>query len=331
MSALLDVEGLTVTFGTAAPAVRDLSLSIPRGGSLGLVGESGSGKTMTALAILGLTPPRARIEARRMTFGDLDLLAIGERGRQRLRGARIGYVPQDPLAALNSLLLVGDQITEVERLHAPRRRWRNTREVARGYGLGSRSPETVRRAGELLAEVRISDPEARAAQYPAELSGGMRQRAIIAGAVSTNPDLLIADEPTTALDASVEKQVLDLLSERRRVHDTAMLLVTHDLNIASWHCDDIVVLYAGRTMESGPTERIFSRPRHPYTAALMAATPDLERPPASRERRRGVDARASAGCPFAARCPNATGVCFETFPETTEAGDGHRYWCHNPL
>jgi oligopeptide/dipeptide ABC transporter ATP-binding protein len=245
----------------------------------------------------------------------------------------MGYVPQDPLAALNSLLLVGDQITEAERLHAPgSRRGRVAREILRGYGFGSRGRGTIHRAGELLAEVRISDPEARAAQYPAELSGGMRQRAIIAGAVSTDPDLLIADEPTTALDASVEKQVLELLDERRKAHSTAMLLVTHDLNVASWHCGAIVVLYAGRTMESGPTERLFSRPRHPYTGALLAATPDLERPPATVERRRQeAGARRSDGCPFAPRCPNALDVCWERFPETSHDEDGHPFWCHNPL
>jgi oligopeptide/dipeptide ABC transporter ATP-binding protein len=334
---LLVAEGLAIDFpgpgGARLPAVRDLSMTIPRGGSVGLVGESGSGKTMTALALLGLTPPSAHVEARRLTFEDQDLAALSPRELQRLRGARIGYIPQDPLAALNPVLVVGDQITEVERMHPEGHRPRALREVLRGYGIGARSDATVRRAAELLDAVKIPHPRARAVQYPYQYSGGMRQRAILASSLSRSPSLIVADEPTTALDATVEKEVLDLLATLRAEQHLALLLVSHDLNVVSWHCDYVYVLYDGRVLEQGPTESIFRRPRQPYTAALLAATPDIERPPRPRERGSASERtnRRSDGCPFAPRCPQALPVCSERFPETRSAGPDHRFACHNPL
>jgi oligopeptide/dipeptide ABC transporter ATP-binding protein len=159
----------------------------------------------------------------------------------------------------------------------------------------------------------------------------MRQRAIIASALSADPSLVIADEPTTALDATVEFQVLRLLARLRTERGMAMLLITHDLNVASWNCDRIHVLYAGRSMEEGSTQKIFERPRHPYTASLLAATPSIDRPPKVRARSDTAPAGGSDGCPFAGRCPNAQAVCSERFPRRSEASEGHRFWCHNPL
>jgi glutathione transport system ATP-binding protein len=329
---LLSVERLTVTFpGSQAPAVRDLSLTVPRGGSVGLVGESGSGKTMTALAVLGLTPSNARVQAERLRFEGEDLTALGGGDLRRLRGARIGYIPQDPLSALNPVLTVGDQITEVERMHPERGRPPRLREVLRGYGINARRRATVDRAAALLESVQIPDARTRARQYPHEFSGGMRQRAIIASALARSPSLIVADEPTTALDATVEKQVLDLLAELRRERDLAMLLVSHDLNVVSWHCDRVYVMHGGRLLEEGPTEAIFRRPRQPYTAALLAATPDLRRPPRAREKAQPRTVPASDGCPFAARCPQALPVCSQRFPEATGGGPDHQFACHNPL
>ena len=334
---LVVAEGLSIDFpgpgGTRIPAVRDLSMRIPTGGSVGLVGESGSGKTMTALALLGLTPPTARVRARRLTFEGRDLATLGRRELQRLRGARIGYIPQDPLAALNPVLMVGDQITEVERMHPEGRRPRAVREVLRGYGVGARSTATVTRAAELLDAVKIPHARARAVQYPYEYSGGMRQRAILASAVSRSPSLIVADEPTTALDATVEKEVLDLIATLRAERGLAMLLVSHDLNVVSWHCDYVYVLYGGRLLEEGPTESIFRRPRQPYTAALLAATPDIERAPRPRARdgTSELTGQGADGCPFAPRCPQALPVCSQRFPETQSAGPDHHFACHNPL
>jgi oligopeptide/dipeptide ABC transporter ATP-binding protein len=334
---LLVVEALSIDFpgrgGVRVPAVQDLSLTVPRGRSVGLVGESGSGKTMTALAILGLAPPAAEVRARTMTFEGRDLETLGAREIRRLRGDRIGYIPQDPLGALNPVLVVGDQMTEVERMHPPRGRPRAVRETLRAYGFGGRSRATVERAAELLESVSISEARARAAQYPHQFSGGMRQRAIIASVLSRSPSLVIADEPTTALDATVEKQVLELLADLRAERDLAMLLVSHDLNVVSWHCDHVYVLYGGRLLEEGPTERLFRRPRQPYTAALLAATPDLTRAPRPRERLHVSTARdpRAPGCPFVVRCPQALPVCSERFPETSDAGPDHRFACHNPL
>jgi oligopeptide/dipeptide ABC transporter ATP-binding protein len=331
---LLRVTDLSVRFpGAAVPAVQGVDIEVPKGGSVGLVGESGSGKSMTALAVLGLTPENASVRAERLEFEGRDLNALSTKERRRLRGARIGYVPQDPLSALNPVLNVGDQITEVERMHPAGGRPHRVREVLRGFGVGSRSSTTVRRASELLESVSIAEPRARAVQYPHQFSGGMRQRAIIASALSQAPSLVIADEPTTALDATVEKQVLDMLSELRAERGVAMLLVSHDLNVVSWHCDHVYVLYGGRLLEEARAERLFSEPRQPYTAALLAATPAMDRPPRARVRKSSAEAVGprSRGCPFAARCPRALPVCSERFPDVTAPAPDHRFWCHNPL
>ncbi len=332
---LLRVTDLSVRFpGAAAPAVHGIDIEVPKGGSVGLVGESGSGKSMTALAVLGLTPENATVRAERLEFEGRDLTSLSAKERRRLRGARMGYVPQDPLSALNPVLTVGDQITEVERMHpAGGGRPRRVREVLRGFGVGSRSAATVRRAGELLESVSIAEPRARAVQYPHQFSGGMRQRAIIASALSQAPSLVIADEPTTALDATVEKQVLDMLSELRAERGVAMLLVSHDLNVVSWHCDYVYVLYGGRVLEEARAECLFSAPRQPYTAALLAATPAMDRPPRARVRKSAGEATGPhpQGCPFAARCPRALPICSERFPGATVAASDHRFWCHNPL
>jgi oligopeptide/dipeptide ABC transporter ATP-binding protein len=334
---LLEVEGLTVSFPSSRAelhAVHDVDLRIDRGEALGLVGESGSGKTMTALAVIGLTPPAARRSARRLRFEGVDLDRLSTREMRRIRGARIGYVPQDPLAALDPVLTVGDQITEPLRMHAERAGPRAIAgEVLRGYGVPLHGRETFARAAALLGGVGISDPASRARQYPHQFSGGMRQRAIIASALATGPSLIVADEPTTALDATVERQVLELLDALREREGMALLLVSHDLGVVSSTCDRVQVLYGGRPMEEGSTAELFRNPRQPYTASLMAATPELDRPPRPVGRHASADSvdPGGVGCPFAVRCPNALPVCRERFPEPTRLGDDHTFWCHNPL
>lgn len=334
---LLRIEGLSVRFVSAdGPtfALRNFDLTVGRGEAVGLVGESGSGKTMVVRSILGLLPPTARRSCTRIWFDGIELSSSRPRDLQKIRGSLIGFVPQDPLAALNPALTVGDQITEPERLHDEARSefLRSLAEVLRGYGIPIGRGQSLERAAAMLEHVGISHPRARASQYPHQFSGGMRQRAIIASALALKPRLVIADEPTTALDATIEAQILELLRKLRAEAGMALLLVSHDLNVVSWNCDYAYVLYDGRAMEEGAVAEIFEQTRHPYTASLIAASPDIDVPP----RPLGVartarESRISEGCPFAPRCGNALDACWEVFPARTEVNDRHAFWCHNPL
>ncbi|WP_432742753.1 ABC transporter ATP-binding protein [Streptomyces sp. JH002] len=258
MSDLLRVRGLTVAFD-GVPVVDAIDFTVPRGGALGIVGESGSGKSMTSLAIMGLLPKGAT-RAGSVTFDGGELTALNERGMRAVRGDKIAMVFQDPLSSLNPYYTVGAQITEAYRAH----RSGVTRKAAR------------RAAIEAMERVHIRDAARRVDEYPHQFSGGMRQRVMIAMALSTEPDLIIADEPTTALDVTVQAQILDLLAEVRRDTGAALILITHDLAVVSEVADSLIVMRHGKVAESGTAEQIFSDPRHPYTRALLDAVPRID-------------------------------------------------------
>ncbi len=260
MPLLLQVENLSVTFATQTgdvAAVRDVSFNIPESGTLGLVGESGSGKSATALSILRLLPPQARVSGD-IALSGTSLLRLADEDMRRIRGARISMIFQEPMTALNPVMRVGDQVAEAALAH---------------HDIGKR--EAWRRAVEALREVAIAEPEARARDYPHQLSGGQRQRVMIAMALINNPQLLIADEPTTALDVTIQAQVLDLLGELREKHRLAVLFISHDLGVISRVADQVAVMYAGEIVEMGPVETIFAAAAHPYTRGLIGAIPTL--------------------------------------------------------
>jgi ABC-type dipeptide/oligopeptide/nickel transport system ATPase component len=258
--ALLSVENLNVKFATQTgevAAVRDVSFSIAEGGTLGLVGESGSGKSATSLAIMRLLPPQAHITGN-VSFSGQELLALDSESMRRIRGAGISMIFQEPMTALNPVMRVGDQVAEAVRAHqrVPQR-------------------EAWERAVRALREVAIPDPERRARDYPHQLSGGQRQRVMIAMALVNNPRLLIADEPTTALDVTIQAQILELLRDLRERHKLAVLFISHDLGVISRVADRVAVMYAGEIVEMGAVEQIFSAASHPYTRGLISAIPTL--------------------------------------------------------
>jgi len=310
--ALLVVEHLTVEFRTEQGTnrvVEDVSFHVRPGEVLGLVGESGSGKTVSSLAALRLLPsPPGRIVGGRIRFGDTDILAADFPQMRRLRGAEIAMIFQDPMSSLNPAYTVGNQLAEAVLLHE---------DVSRG--------EARRRALELLERVGIPDAEARLDQYPHEFSGGMRQRAMIAMALICRPKLLIADEPTTALDVTVQAQILDVLKSLQRETGMAVIFVTHDLGVVADICDRVTVLYAGQIVETGEVHDLFARPQHPYTAGLLAAMP---------QRHAGIGELASipgrvpppdrmpAGCRFHPRCPFAEAPRCTTEPIAVTALPG---------
>ena len=315
-SVLLDVQHLTTVFdveGRALPAVDDVSFEVRKGETLGLVGESGSGKSMTALSILRLVQPPGRIAGGRVLFQGRDLLTLPEREMRRVRGAGIALVFQEPMTALNPVFTVGDQIAEAMLVHGVEKR-----AAAR------------RRAVELLEAVRVTEPELCARSYPHQLSGGMRQRVLVAMALSCHPSLLIADEPTTALDVTVQAQILDLLREMRERFDLSMLLVSHDLGIIAGSADRIAVMYAGRIVEQGPVRAVFGSPAHPYTKALLASVPRDD----AGGRLTAIEGTVPAltdlprGCGFAPRCPDAIPTCRVERPESTDLGPDHAVSCH---
>ena len=313
---LLSVERLTVTVkdgGRPAAAVNDVSFSIRPGETLGLVGESGSGKSLTALAILRVTPPGARITAGRILFEGTDLLTADEGHMQQVRGGRIALVLQEPSTALNPVLTVGRHIAETLVVHG-RASW----------------AEAHARAVDLLASVSVPDAARRVNDYPHQLSGGLRQRVLIALALSCAPVLLIADEPTTALDATIQAEVLDLLRELQYRRGLSLLLITHDLGVVAQNADRVAVMYAGRLVEEAPTRQIFAAPLHPYTRGLLASLPGGV--PGSRLR--AIDGTVPTpgavgpGCAFAARCPDRLPVCDATPPPVSVSSPAHRVRCH---
>jgi peptide/nickel transport system ATP-binding protein len=313
---LLEVDRLMVTLDTAsgpAPAVREVSFALDRRETLGLVGESGSGKSMTALAILGLLPEGARTHGR-VLFDGQDLLALDEKALCRVRGDRIGVVFQEPMTALNPLHTIGRQIAETLVLH---RR--------------SSAGEARREAERLLDRVGIPDPGRRIDAYPHQLSGGQRQRVTIAIALACGPDLLIADEPTTALDVTIQRQILDLIADLVEERGMALLMISHDLGVIAENVARMLVMYGGSIVESGSTEYVFARPSHPYTRGLFGARPKLGGG-------RGVKlmtirgtvpelADMPKGCPFAGRCPLTIEACDAALPGMTELSGRHKARC----
>ena len=258
---LLDVQHLSVTFGGQTPAVDDVSFSIARGETLGLVGESGSGKSVTAFSILRLLQPPGRITAGRVMFADRDLLTLTESEMREVRGAGISLIFQEPMTALNPVMRVGDQIAEALLVH----------------GKAARS-EARARAQELLEAVKIPDAGRRARDYPHQLSGGMRQRVMIAIALACRPPLVIADEPTTALDVTIQAQVLDLLRELKARYHLALLLITHDFGVIAEMADRVAVMYKGKLVEHGTVRDVLRQPSHEYTRNLLAAVPGIGGP-----------------------------------------------------
>jgi peptide/nickel transport system ATP-binding protein len=306
----LSIEGLTISYrvpGGTVTALSDVSLSVPEGRTLAVVGESGSGKSTIALAVIGLLASEAHIPSGRILYQGADLLALAPEARRRLRGARIALVFQDPFSVLNPSLRVGEQVGE-----------------GLIYHKGLSRDAAFARAIELLREVGIAEAAAVAVAYPHQLSGGMRQRALIAGALAAEPDFLILDEPTTALDVTIEAQILDLLEELQQRRGLSMLFISHNLGVVRRIADEVAVLYAGEVVESGPTAAVFNNPQHPYSKGLLAAIPRLERQQARLAAIPGrlPDLRRlSTGCRFAPRCPFAQAACHE--PQTLRPlGDG---------
>jgi dipeptide transport system ATP-binding protein len=323
MSALLEIEDLRVEFGTPqrpVRAVEGIDLAIDAAEVVGLVGESGSGKSVTALALLGLVDYPGRVHAKRMTFAGRDLLTASAEARRALAGRDISMIFQDPLTSLDPCYTVGFQIDEALKLHGTK---------AEQADAATRRARTV----ELLREVEIADPQARLRAYPHQLSGGMAQRVMIAMAIAGRPKLLIADEPTTALDVTVQAQVLALLMRLRREHRMAVLLITHDLAVVAETADRVVVMYAGQVMETAPVPALFEAPRHPYTRALLEALPEHNFDRARLKTIPGVVPGAfdrPPGCLLAPRCEFAVDRCVAERPML--AGDAARaVRCHFPL
>ena len=323
---LLEINNLVTAFHTPAgrvPAVDGVSLSIERGKTLGLVGESGCGKSVTAMSILRLVAAPGVIESGEILLRDargnaVNLVTLPEPRLREVRGGRIGMIFQEPMTSLNPVFTIGDQIAEAVLLH---------RDVSRA--------EARARALEMLELVRMADPVRRLDEYPHQLSGGMRQRVVIAMALACEPDLIIADEPTTALDVTIQAQILDLLADLRQRLGTAILLITHDLGVVAETCDDVAVMYAGRIVEKAPAAELFARPRHPYTIGLLAARPERgDRGERAAGRLRTIPGMVPApqhfpaGCRFHPRCAFARlPECAGGMPELREVEAGHFVRC----
>jgi peptide/nickel transport system ATP-binding protein len=316
---ILDVRDLTVTFDTddgTVHAVDGVSYTVGAGETLGIVGESGSGKSVSSLTVMGLTrSSNARITGE-VHFGGRDLLKLSDEAIRGIRGSEIAMIFQDPLSSLHPFYRVGDQLAEAVRAH---------HKVSKGAALD--------RAVELLGRVGIPEPRRRADAYPHEFSGGMRQRAMIAMALINDPRLLIADEPTTALDVTVQAQILELFADLQSSMSMAILLVTHDVGVADHLGDDVGVMYAGRIVERGPTREVLDAPAHPYTRALLESLPE---PGLERGALKAIPGRAVlageqvTGCPFAPRCPHAVATSWAEEPDLVPVGAGRAAACSNP-
>jgi peptide/nickel transport system ATP-binding protein len=319
---LLELRNLTVEFPAsprALTAVRDISFGVSRGEVLGLVGESGSGKSVTSLSIMRLLPPQARVSGEILLTTDgrpQNLLALDSEPMRLLRGSRISMIFQEPMTALNPVMRVGEQIAEAVRAHA-----------------NVSKKESWARAVEALKEVAIDDPAGRARDYPHQLSGGMRQRVMIAMAIVNRPEMLIADEPTTALDVTIQAQILDLLAEIREKFGLTMLFISHDLAVVSQVADRVAVMYAGNLVELGPRAEIFRSPAHPYTRGLLEAAPTLStarnRPLQTIEGTVPPLQTLPSGCPFEPRCDLRVSECRNQLPELAEISPGH--WARCPI
>ncbi len=320
MPPLLDVRNLSIEFASSqgmVTAVRDVSFQIEAGQVLGLVGESGSGKSVTALAILRLLPPQARVHGS-IRFRDDDLLRIPEPQLRRIRGAGISMIFQEPMTALNPVMRVGDQIAEAVLAHA------------RGNGRVTKA-EAWRLAVDSIRTVAIADADRRARDYPHQLSGGQRQRVMIAMAVVNRPSLLIADEPTTALDVTIQAEVLDLLARMREKFSLAMLFISHDLAVVSQISHHIAVMYAGSVVEMGMARDVFLRPMHPYTRGLLNSVPTLRsdraKPLQTIEGSVPAIAALPPGCAFEPRCASRLASCADALPPLVEVSPGHFARC----
>ena len=315
---LLELRNLSTHYVSAGGtrvvrAVDEVSLSLAAGSTLGIVGESGSGKSTLALTILRLLPPAAQITGGEILFEGEDLRAKSDVEMRRIRGKRIAMILQDPMASLNPLFTVGDQVAEPLRVHE---------------GVGRAGAWS--RAKDLLKSVRISAPEARVGEYPHQMSGGMRQRIVGAIAISCAPRLLIADEPTTSLDLTIQAQYLNLLRDLQRQHELALIFITHNLGIVAKMCDQVAVMYAGRLVEWGPVTRIFDAPAHPYTQALLGSIPRMGD---ARARLTAIEgqppdlAAPPSGCAFHPRCPQAMSQCREEAPPEAVLAPRHTVRC----
>ncbi|WP_406857993.1 ABC transporter ATP-binding protein [Alsobacter sp. KACC 23698] len=310
---LLDIRGLRIGFGPGRAIVDGVDLSVARGRLLCLVGESGSGKSLTALSIMRLLPPAAQVMADRYDFDGVSLTGLSEAGVNRLRGDRIAMVFQEPMTSLNPVMTIGEQMTEILAAHR---------------GLGRAEARTV--ALDMVGRVQIPDPEARLAAYPHQLSGGMRQRIMIAMALICRPALLIADEPTTALDVTIQSQILRLIDDLRAEFGTAVLFITHNLAVVAEIADEVAVMYAGRIVERASRRDLFDDPMHPYTLSLFAAMPragDVGRRLASIEGQVPQVAAMPAVCRFAPRCPFAVDRCRAEDPPLRAVKAGHLAAC----
>jgi len=315
-SPLLSVDRLTTVFdlpGGPVPAVDDVSFTLAAGETLGLVGESGSGKSVTALSILRLVQPPGRIAGGAIRFNGRDLLTLTESEMREIRGAGISLIFQEPMTALNPVFTIGDQIAETLLVH----------------GRGRRST-TRRRAVELLESVKMPDAARRVHDYPHQLSGGQRQRVLIAMALACEPALVIADEPTTALDVTVQAQILDLLRDMRSRLGLSMLLITHDLGVVAEMADRVAVMYAGRIVEEGPVRAVLRSPKHPYTRGLIASLPGRSGDRRLRAIEGSVPVLGSlpSGCAFHPRCPDRFGPCDTHKPAPYAVGEAHWARCH---
>ena len=319
--ALLSVDDLRVQFWTrrgTVHAVNGTSFEIARGETLGIVGESGCGKSVTSLALLGILPRAGRVVGGTAMFEGRDLLSMRDRDLRRVRGREIAMIFQDPMTSLNPVLSVGRQIREAIETH---------------FDMSRRAANL--RAGELLERVGIPNPNARLRDYPHQFSGGMRQRAMIAMALACKPKLLIADEPTTALDVTIQAQILDILRELVREEGTALILITHDLGVVAGMCERLNVMYAGMFIETGTADQLFATPRHPYTLGLLESIPRLD---ASRREQlkpipgapRDMLAPPSA-CPFQPRCRFEVEQSRRELPALVEVEPGHKVACFNPV
>ncbi len=321
MSDLLEVKELQTSFFTPEGEVRAIdgvSFEIGEGKTLGLVGESGCGKSVTSLSIMRLIPsPPGRIVGGEIVYRGRNLLKLNNEEMRKIRGNEISMIFQEPMTSLNPVFTVGNQIGEAIRLH---------------QGLGKQ--ETRQKTIEMLRLVKIADPESRVDAYPHQLSGGMRQRVMIAMALSCNPSLLIADEPTTALDVTIQAQILELMKELQQRIRMALLLITHDLGVVAEQADEVAIMYAGKIVERARAEAIFARPLHPYTVGLLQSLPGT-----GVKKKKRLDAipgvvpsplQLPQGCRFRDRCPKASGICAEKEPELEEKREGHMVACYFP-
>lgn len=320
MENLLEIKNLKVSFFTPAGEVRavnDISYTLGKGEIIGVVGESGSGKSVTASTVMGLVESPGRVVGGSVIFDGKDVTKMSKNEIRKLRGKEIGMIFQDPMTSLNPVYTIGAQLKEAIKLY---------------YGITGK--EADEKAVELLKLVSINDPERRLKQYPHEFSGGMRQRVMIAMALAGNPKMLIADEPTTALDVTIQAQILEIIKELKEKINMSVMMITHDLGIVAGLADKVVVIYGGKIVEASPCEEIFRNPKHPYTIGLLNSIPKLDSSdPLIPIEGTPIDLlNPPAGCPFAQRCDKCMKVCLHHLPPFTEISEGHTSacWLHDP-